>query len=281
MPIIPTDPFTALFAHATPSARAFFAGSLCVAAEYDDGGYLHVLRKGSMRVVQENGPDILLDEPALLFFARSRRHRFFADPDRGADLVCARVDLGGGEASPVAAALPVPIVLKLAEHEALAPACTLLFAEAFAEANGRQAALDRLFDYLVIVLIRHVVAIGAVERGVLAGLADPRLQRALAALHASPGKAWSLEGLADEAAMSRTRFAEHFRAIVGRTPMDYLTHWRMIAALGPLQRGRPVKTVAASVGYKNAAAFTRTFARVMGVTPTDWVEQRASKTFQV
>ena len=69
------------------------------------------------------------------------------------------------------------------------------------------------------------------------------------------------------AGMSRTRFAEHFRARIGRTPIDYLTVWRMTVARQLLARGKPVKSVALQVGYQSAAAFSRVFSRVTGQAP--------------
>ena len=261
------DPFAGLFAHVTPSARTFFSGNLCQGVEFADGGYLHLLKSGVLTVTREGEADMVLDEPTLLFFPRERAHRFVVDAMRGADLVCASVELGNAEGNPIGQGLPDIVILKLSEHPALAPACDLLLGEAFSEGDGRQAALDRLFDYLLILIVRHVVHSGVVPSGVLAGLADPRLARTLTALHDEPQKPWTLEDLAGIAGMSRTRFAEHFRNIVGRTPLDYHTLWRMTIARRLLSRGKPVKLVATQVGYASAAAFTRVFSRFEGRPP--------------
>ncbi len=261
------DHFAALFAHVAPSARAFFAGNLCETAQFADCGHLHLLKGGALTLSQAGSPDITLSEPTLLFFPRGRAHHFTADPTRGANLVCATVDLGGAEGNPIGDGLPELIVLPLAAHPALAPVCDLLIAEGFSAGDGRQAALDRLFDYLLILIVRHLVTSGAVEGGVLAGLADPRLAKALTAMHEAPGKPWSLEDLAGAAGMSRTRFAAHFRSLVGRTPIDYLTLWRMTIARQLLRKGKPVKSVAAQVGYGSAAAFSRVFSRATGQPP--------------
>jgi AraC-like DNA-binding protein len=265
------DAFAALFTHVTPSARTFFTGNLCHTAQFTDGGHLHVLKSGVLKVTRTGHRDIDLNEPTLLFFPRGQTHRFTSDFDRGADLVCAAVDLGDEQGNPIGQGLPRLIVLPLASHPALAPVCDLLVAEAFSEGGGRQAALDRLFDYLLILIVRHVVSSGMVAGGVLAGLADPRLAKALTAVHEAPKKPWSLENLADLAGMSRTRFAAHFRAVVGKTPIDYLTLWRMTVARQLLAKGNPVKSVANAVGYDSPAAFSRVFARVSGQPPRDLV----------
>ncbi|HET7850900.1 MAG TPA: AraC family transcriptional regulator [Pseudolabrys sp.] len=261
------DPFAALFAHVTPRARTFFIGKLCQTAQFTDGGHLHLLKGGELTVVQTGKGDLQVDEPTLLFFPRGRVHSFAVNPKRGADLVCATVELGGAEGNPIGRGLPELVVLPLASHPALAPVCDLLLGEAFSERSGRQAALDRLFDYLLILIVRHVVESGRVASGVLAGLADPRLAKALTAMHEAPKKSWTLDDLAGIAGMSRTRFAEHFRARIGQTPIDYLTVWRMTVACQLLAKGKPVKSVALQVGYESAAAFSRVFSRVTGQAP--------------
>jgi AraC-like DNA-binding protein len=264
------DPFAALFAHVAPRARTFFTGKLCQTAQFTDEGHLHLLKGGELTVVQTGRGDLRLCEPTLLFFPRGRVHRFAVDPDRSADLVCATVELGGAEGNPIGQGLPELVVLPLASHPALAPVCDLLLDEAFSERGGRQAALDRLFDYLLILIVRHVVESGRVATGVLAGLADQRLSKALTAMHEAPKRSWTLDDLAGIAGMSRTRFAEHFRVRIGQTPIDYLTGWRMAVACQLLASGKPVKSVAPQVGYQSAAAFSRVFSRVTGQAPRNW-----------
>lgn len=271
MQIVQMDPFAALFAHATPAARTFFAGNLCTTAQFTDSGHLHLLKSGALTLSRTGEADLLVDEPSLLFFPRGRAHRFAGATDGGADLVCATVDLGDRIGNPIGEGLPDLVIMPLAGNLALAPVCDLLVGEGFAQEPGRQAALDHLFDYLLIIIVRHVTASGAVGSGVIAGLADPRLARALTAMHEAPRRAWTLDDLADTAGMSRTRFATHFHAIVGRTPIDYLARWRMTVARQLLIKGKPVKLVAAHVGYDSAAAFTRTFGRLTGQSPRDLV----------
>jgi AraC-like DNA-binding protein len=261
------DPFAALFAHATPRARTFFAGTLCKTVQYPDVGHLHFLNGGKLTLVETGKSDLQVDEPTILFFPRGQVHSFVVNPERGADLVCATVELGGAEGNPIGQGLPELVVLPLASHPALAPICNLVLEEAFSEQGGRQEALNRLLDYLLILIVRHVVDTGGVSTGVLAGLADPRLAKALTAIHETPKKSWTLDDLAGIAGMSRTRFAEHFRTLIGQTPMDYLTVWRMTVASQLLARGKPVKSVALQVGYQSAAAFSRVFSRVTGQAP--------------
>ncbi|WP_246676791.1 AraC family transcriptional regulator [Mesorhizobium sp. B2-4-15] len=267
--IVPMDPLAALFTHVTPTAQTFFTGTLCHALQFTGLGHLHMLKAGELRVSRSGEADLEFLKPTLLFFPRGRTHDFAVDSRRGADLVCATVELGGAEGNPIALGLPECVVLPLAEHPALRPVCDLLVGEAFAEGGGRQTALDRLFEYLLILIVRHVIECGVVSTGVLAGLADPRLVKALTAIHEAPKKPWKLEELAEVAGMSRTRFAEHFRKLVGRPPIEYLTVWRITIARQLLGKGKPVKTVAAQVGYDSAAAFSRVFSRVTGHPPRD------------
>ena len=261
------DHFAALFAHAAPTARTFFTGNLCQTEDFGDAGHLHLMQAGALRLVLAGQDDLVIDEPTLLFLPRGRPHRFVADAERGADLACATVDLGGRFGNPIAHGLPELIVMPLSRHPVLVPTCALLIAEAFGEGDGRQAALDSLFAYLLMVVVRDVMTRGLIQGGVLAGLADPRLSRALTAIHDRPRKAWTLDDLAEVVGMSRTRFAAAFKEVVGQTPIEYLTRWRMMIARGSLAKGRPVKRVAAEAGYDSAAAFSRVFARVTGESP--------------
>jgi transcriptional regulator GlxA family with amidase domain len=110
-----------------------------------------------------------------------------------------------------------------------------------------------------------------VDSGVLLGLSDPRLSKAIEVMHKHPETSWSLEQLAQHAGMSRARFAAHFRKVVGITPFDYLTNWRLGIAQTMLRKGNSLKLIATAVGYTNATALTRVFTQRLGMSPSDWL----------
>jgi transcriptional regulator GlxA family with amidase domain len=122
-----------------------------------------------------------------------------------------------------------------------------------------------------VLLMRSVVNTRLVDSGILLGLADERLGKAIEGMHKHPETPWSLEQLAQRAGMSRARFAAHFRKIVGMTPFDYLTNWRLGVAQTMLRKGNSVKLIAAAVGYTNATALTRVFTQRLGMSPSEWL----------
>ncbi|ODU48291.1 AraC family transcriptional regulator [uncultured Aquimonas sp.] len=256
-------------------ARVFHSGLICGSELFDsaDGsGHLHVLRAGVIELQDSRGDCLQrLDRPSLAFYPRPLAHRLATLPGESAELVCASVSFGQSGADPLSAALPNPLVLALDEAPALAGLLQLLFDEAFAQRCGRSAALDRLSELLVLHLLRIAMSSGGPRMGVLAGLADPRLAKALVAMHAQPAEAWTLQRLAERAGMSRARFALHFQQVVGQTPMDYLAGWRMGLAMAELRRGRPVGQVAQQVGYGSASALARVFSARVGVSPLAWL----------
>jgi len=110
----------------------------------------------------------------------------------------------------------------------------------------------------------------------LAGLRDPFVGRALAALHRSPARAWTIESLARDAGLSRSAMAERFTQFVGRPPMHYLTNWRMQLAANHLLSGMDsIAVIANRVGYESEAAFSRAFKKLVGAPPSEWRRRRA------
>jgi AraC-like DNA-binding protein len=84
-----------------------------------------------------------------------------------------------------------------------------------------------------------------IDSGILMGLSDLRLGKAIEGMHKHPETSWSLEQLAQRAGMSRARFAAYFRQVVGMTPFDYLTNWRLGVAQTMLRKGNSLKLIAA------------------------------------
>jgi len=174
----------------------------------------------------------------------------------------------GGAANPLMAALPATVSLPIRDVETRA-LLDLFLAEAGGRRCGSDKVLERLAEVLVIRLMRQQIERGAAEPGVLAGLADVRLSRAISALHEDPGRSWSNGELAAVAGMSLSRFADAFRAVVGEAPQSYLRRWRMTLARQDMDRGARVQAVARRYGYASSEALARAFHRQFGVNPTE------------
>lgn len=263
-------------------AHLFHAGPLCGVTTFEarEGrGFLHVLRSGEMVVTHTSRAGvrrkIVVKEATLLFYPRPLAHHFHNAPVEGSDFVCATIDFDGGNAHPLARALPPLIVLPLREVEGLEPALSLLFAEATQVRCGHRLLADRLFEVVLIQLLRWLLEHpneGELPIGMLTGLSDPQIARVLVSLHERPGDPWSLEQMAQTAGMSRSAFAVRFKALVGTTPADYLAHWRLAIAQAALRQGASIKTIAADLGYANASALSRLFTQKIGVSPRGWLE---------
>jgi AraC-like DNA-binding protein len=256
-PISASDQLAAVFSRVRLTARVFHTGVLCERVDFpaSGAGHLHLFRSGQLDVHGPGSARLTLDRPTALFLPRPEDHRFVVG-DEGADLVCAEIDLGG-PGNPLESALPALIALPLDPSDMLSGSLGLLFGEAMGHGSGRQVALDRLAEVVLIHLLRRLMETGESDVGLLAGMAHPALSRVLAGLHANPAGSWTLERMADEAGMSRSAFADTFRNVVGTTPGDYLREWRLQLARTGIAAGQPLKRVAAEVGYASPAALSR------------------------
>jgi AraC-like DNA-binding protein len=271
-----TDRLAPLLAHFELQCRVLQAGSSSCAHDYQaqEGiGHLHLLRSGRLRWAGEDGQRHSLDRPGLLLYAGCCPHRLDTEE---AEMVCATVAFGAQFGNPLLRGLPSPWVLPLDDLPLLGGLLELFFDEAFSERCGRTAVLDRMAELIVIQLLRLGFHQGLLQQGALAALAEPRLAKALTALHEAPGQAWTLERLAETAGMSRARFAAQFTEIVGTPPGDYLGGLRIGLAQRLLSRGRPLKAVAEAVGYGSANALSRAFQQRVGQTPSFWLAQRTA-----
>ena len=243
-----------------------------------DRAFLHVLRRGHLRIEHPANAGVprrvAVDEPTLLLYPRAVRHVFVNAPREGSDFTCATLWFAGGDRNPIVAALPPLVLVPLDSVPGLRPALDLLFAEADHARCGSRLLSDRLFEVVLIQLLRWIIdhphAVG-VSSGLIMGLSDPRLARTLVALHGAPQDDWSLPRMAAVAGMSRSAFAETFRAVTGTTPSAYLTDWRLTVASTLLRAGQPQKLVAADLGFSNASSLSRAFKQRFGAAPRAWL----------
>lgn len=130
----------------------------------------------------------------------------------------------------------------------------------------------RLAEALLVEVLRlHLASAPAVERGWIAALRDPVLAPAMAQIHTEPQRRWTVAELAGGAAVSRSVLDERFRQVLGRSPIRYLSDWRMHIARELLtSTDHTVATIAGQVGYDSEEAFSRAFKKVVGVAPSSW-----------
>lgn len=171
--------------------------------------------------------------------------------------------------------LPTQLHIKCGDSTArrIADTVASLRGEALEQRPGRELIIHRLIEVMLIEALRYRSE--GTERsgrpGLLNGLADDQVGRALTSLHAEVARPWSVASLADEACLSRTAFADRFKRLVGMTPMTYVTKWRIAIAQDILRRERLSQdAVAARVGYHSASAFSTAFRREVGLAPGEY-----------
>jgi AraC-like DNA-binding protein len=192
-----------------------------------------------------------------------------------ADLRIDDVLVGGWiEVNPAGRALlsaALPGLVHVRSSQRLGGVVHRLFDEATAGRLGSAFAIRQSGQLLLLEVLREVVAREQLPVGWLRLLADEALAPALQLMHGDPGRRWGLVELARAAGMSRTAFAERFRAAAGTPPVTYLSEWRMLLAQRALRDPDVrVGALAAELGYGSESAFIVAFTRVVGQSPARW-----------
>lgn len=190
-----------------------------------------------------------------------------------ASLVCGTVDARDAAGQPLLSLLPDVLVVDGAHPDRRDLELTLGLLRYETErpgpGTGVETMLARLGDILLVQLVRAWLEREDLpHRGWLGALADPAVGRALTAMHGDLARPWTIAELAEQARLSRSRFAERFSELVGEAPLRYLTRWRLDTADDLLRRGQSIRAVARTVGYSSEPAFSRAFTRQHGVPPS-------------
>jgi AraC-like DNA-binding protein len=176
---------------------------------------------------------------------------------------------------PVTQLLPNLILIKADQARTLALHNTLqlLASEMSEQTPGSEVVANRLGEILFIQAIRAHIESGtdSSKQGWLRAIFDPKIGAALKSIHENVSNGWTVESLAAAAGMSRSAFASHFKTLLGQTPLDYVTDWRMQKAIPLLQQGdKKLTDIAQLVGYESDAAFSKAFKRVVGLAPGEY-----------
>jgi AraC family transcriptional regulator, alkane utilization regulator len=267
----------------------------------------HFLTHGACRVrLADGGDEIEVVAGDLILFPQDDRHLMGSDlqlaPLEADNLIDAaaavaadpefvRIRHGGGGAAtrfvcgylacsrslcrPLFEALPRVLRIPIGDGEASVLLRELLRAgvrESSASRPGAQSTLAKLAELMFVeALRRYVETLPPEGHGWLAAMRDVQIGRALALLHEAPERAWTVDELAREVALSRSLLATRFASLVGESPMQYLMRWRLALAARALRSGRDaIARVAERSGYETEAAFSRAFKREFGLPPSAW-----------
>jgi AraC-like DNA-binding protein len=192
-------------------------------------------------------------------------------------IVCGSLSFDRASVKPITQLLPRFILIKADQARTLALHSTIqaLALEMAEQAPGSEVVANRLAEVLFIQILRAHFASGPERnRGWLRAIFDRQIGTALSAIHDRVNTPWTVESLAAAAGMSRSAFAARFKELLGQTPLEYVTEWRMQKAIQFLeQRDKKLVDVARSVGYESDAAFSKAFKRVVGVNPSEYLKR--------
>jgi AraC-like DNA-binding protein len=185
---------------------------------------------------------------------------------------CGAYRFDGDLAQGLLAALPDLLPMRPAAGSTLRATLDLLAGEMLRDEPGQQTLLDRLLDVALVQILReHFTSQDATAPGWFRASADARVGAALRAVHADPGRAWTVAELADAASLSRSAFARQFTELLGMAPLAYLNDWRMALARERLRDSDArLAAIATSLGYASEFSFAAAFKRHHGIAPGRW-----------
>lgn len=284
------DPLSVLLNRLELSAEVYVNGAFCGQWAVDTAGSrripFHLISGGKAWLHVEGDAPQPLGQRDLVVFPHDTHHIISNSEQRPAtdkvnapmtndgditQMVCGFFEFKNPAVFPLLDALP-DVVLLLAQasnsSQRVDQLIQMIQLELNEEHPGSYAAIDQMAFLMFIEILRQQVRSGALPDGLLTALFDARIGKALTVIHEQPEQPWTLDSLSQQAAMSRSSFAERFSSLVGLTPMKYLTSWRMTEArrllcnttLGTAQ-------IAEMSGYESEAAFRKAFKNTLGETP--------------
>ncbi|WP_336172183.1 AraC family transcriptional regulator, partial [Acinetobacter ursingii] len=136
---------------------------------------------------------------------------------------------------------------------------------------GRDKIFDHLMSILLIECVRDYISQLDDQGSWLNALSHPELSSALAVIHGRPEHPWTVELLAEQCCMSRSKFASLFQSIIHETPLAYLQQHRLRLASQLLRESNlTIQKIANNVGYSSETAFSQAFKRQFDLSPKQY-----------
>jgi AraC-like DNA-binding protein len=236
-----------------------------------------VLKQGRLKVACRGEPPATIDAGDLFLLPRDPEDLRITVTEGPATMIVCRFWFDASSLRAMLFALPWLIHIRSTDAaDWLEGIVHFMLLEADDVQPGGALMISRLIDLIVIRALRTWVHQGRAS-GWLGGLSDPRIARALRALHEQPQQRWSIEALAGIASMSRSSFSERFAALVGRSPLRYWNEWRLTLARDMLAKPNArVGEVGLAIGYESEAAFSRAYKAFFGRSPRDDYKDRGA-----
>jgi len=197
--------------------------------------------------------------------------KIFKSEGNSTTLVCGHFELNRESGHPLINELPRFIQIfgnKSYELNWMELVTSVIIQETDSGKPGSDVVSEKLAEVLFIQILRNYLLKNHPAKGFLAALNDYKISNALSLIHKHPNGNWTLGKIARNIGMSRSAFAAKFKALVGLTPMEYITSWRMQVARKLLENKRfSMQYIAEEVGYTSEAAFSRAFKRLYAKNP--------------
>ncbi|HEX7030945.1 MAG TPA: AraC family transcriptional regulator [Gammaproteobacteria bacterium] len=198
----------------------------------------------------------------------------------GIATACGELRVGWAGGLDLFSSLGEPLVVRFGGDESLQDQFVKLLAESSRPGVGSRVLTEALLKQCLVLALRRWIEHEPSPLPLLpwlAGVADKRLGRALRAVFERPATAFTVEGLATIAGMSRSAFAAAFRRAFGQSPMSLVKLVRLRRASELLiTTALPVADIAKRVGFSSRSNFSLAFNRLHGMDPS-----RFRRTFTV
>ncbi len=167
--------------------------------------------------------------------------------------------------------LQEPLVIHLARAQGMASVLDQILDETAAPKPGSRTLVRLLMQQCVIQIIREYGDISHSPLAWLAAVRDEKLWRAVEAMMQEPRAPHTLDSLAALAHMSRSSFADRFKSVFDRGPIDFLKHLRLQQAARMLRTtDLSIKAISRNIGYNSRSYFSRAFHDAYGVSPVEF-----------